>query len=96
LFIREKLLFCQALLHSHFSGQAKMLICLWKGCEHVFEEIAAFQEHVNKHVQQQQHQHNLDNHKNVAANEEVEAEERPIIKMNQDEEKKKKHFGGKR
>jgi hypothetical protein len=69
-----------------------MLICLWKGCEHVFEEIAAFQEHVNKHVQQQQ-QLNLDNHKNVATKEEEE-EERPIAKINQEEQMKK--FGDER
>jgi hypothetical protein len=43
-------------LYSQMSTQTttKMLICLWKGCEHVvFEEAMAFQEHVIKHVHEQ-------------------------------------------
>jgi hypothetical protein len=30
----------------------KRLICLWKDCDGVFEDAAAFQEHVSKHGQQ--------------------------------------------
>jgi hypothetical protein len=30
-----------------------MLICLWKGCEHKFEETAAFQKHIIQHGQEQ-------------------------------------------
>jgi hypothetical protein len=63
-----------------------MLICLWKGCEHVFEEADAFQQHILKHGQEQ-----LELHLNKQKNDGTEGEEEenePIAKkakINQDE-----------
>jgi hypothetical protein len=78
-----------------------MLICLWKGCEFAFEEMAAFQEHVlTRHVQQQQQQSrqqeqqlmmNLDNQQNdVAIKGEDDHDGDPMAKkpkMNEEESK---------
>jgi hypothetical protein len=47
----------------------KRLNCLWKGCVSVFDDAAAFQEHVTKHGQQL----NWDNHDNME-------EEEPLAK----------------
>jgi hypothetical protein len=84
------------LLVKKFKRDAKMPVCLWKDCEFVSEDMAAFQEHVNtKHVlqpsqQQQQQQHqkqlNFDN-KNIVGMKKEETHGRQIAKkakMNED------------
>jgi hypothetical protein len=40
----------------------KRVICLWKGCDCVFEETGLFQEHLHKHGQEQMQQ-NLEGNK---------------------------------
>jgi hypothetical protein len=54
---------------------SKLLICLWKGCECVFEEAGTFHEHITKHGQEQM-QLNLD--KNDGTGEEE--DEEPLAK----------------
>jgi hypothetical protein len=75
-----------------FERDAKMLICLWKGCEFGFEDMATVQAHVitNNILQQpQQPQLNLD----------TQNEEGPMAKkakMNEEEESKMISRGGQR
>jgi hypothetical protein len=72
-----------------------MPVCLWKDCELVLEDMAAFQEHViTKHAQQhqlqQQKQLNLVNQNDVGLKEE-EDHGGPMAKkakMNEEEESK--------
>jgi hypothetical protein len=35
------------------SQRTKKLICLWKGCDDVFEEEAAYKAHIDKHFHEQ-------------------------------------------
>jgi hypothetical protein len=68
----------------------KMLICLWKGCDCMFDEITAFDEHVVKHAHEQ-HQLELSNQGNNDGT--VTAVEEPIAKKakldNEDDDNKK-------
>ena len=77
---------------------AKKLICLWKGCDLVFDEETAFQEHViSKHVHEQ-HQLSLTNQESndgtvMAAAEEPMAKK---AKMDHDDEDNKMINGGRK
>jgi hypothetical protein len=76
-----------------------MLVCLWKGCEFAFEELAAFQEHViTKHALQQQPKQNLHKQQNGVGteNEEMVEEEQTVAKLNPEEKKMIKNGAGKR
>jgi DNA-binding FrmR family transcriptional regulator len=60
----------------------KRLICVWKGCDDVFEEAAAFKEHIDKHIHELM-QTDLDNQwKN--GTEEQQEEDKPLAKVNED------------
>jgi hypothetical protein len=62
----------------------KRLICLWKDCDGVFEDAAALQEHVTKHVQEQI-QPNLEN-KDIDGTEEEKGPMAEKAKLNEEKD----------
>jgi hypothetical protein len=62
----------------------KRLICLCKGCDDVFEEAAAYKEHLDKHFHEQM-QTDLDNRRKDNTEEQQE-EDKPLAlaKVNED------------
>jgi hypothetical protein len=60
----------------------KRLICVWEGCDDVFEEAAAFKEHVDKHFHELM-QTDLGNQRKDGA-EEQQQDEPLAITMNED------------
>jgi hypothetical protein len=57
----------------------KRLICLWKDCDEVFEEEAAFKVHVDKHFHELM-QTDLDNQRNDGNEKQQEEEDEPPTK----------------